>query len=320
MIKNFSVLIPAYNVERFIDKCLLSVLNQIYTNFEVVIIDDGSTDKTLEICQKYQDNDDRIVVFHQENRGISYTRNKLLEIARGEWVIFIDADDYVKDDLLLRMHSSIKDNRNAEVIVCDYICMEKDNSFKIRKEPFNDKTEYLNKLLCWNSINTALWAKAIKRTFIVEYGIKFEKDITLGEDLCFISRLFYYAREIIYLPQALYVWNRTNINSITSQGKYQYDLVRLYETIVQFYENKDDYEIFNKSLNKSVIRLMEFLYVYRKYTYFGFLPSTIQIKNLSFMESIEFFLIKNKLYKLTCIAEKIRRNINKYLSMLPIKK
>lgn len=215
--------------------------------------------------------------------------------------------------MLSSLYHSINKNKNADAIICDYYCIDNNNSLRICKEPFKNKTEYINKLIHWNSVNTALWAKAIRKTFIDEYNVKFEEDITLGEDLCFMSRLFYYAKEIIYLPKALYVWNRTNTNSITSQGKHQYDLITLYERIIQFYKEKKDYATFKKSLDKSVIRLMEFLYVYKKCTSFGFLPSTINKSNLSLIELIEYYLIKHKLYKLTCIAEKIRRNINNIL-------
>ena len=89
----FSVLIPAYNVESYIRKCLDSIKHQLFADFEAIIIDDGSTDRTLQICKEYESCDKRFNVYHQDNIGIVNTRNRLLELAKGEWVTFLDADD-----------------------------------------------------------------------------------------------------------------------------------------------------------------------------------------------------------------------------------
>lgn len=114
--KRFSILIPAFNVDKYIDKCIQSILNQSHANFEVIIIDDGSTDETLKICKKYESIDSRIKVFHQLNMGIVETRNRLIKLANGNWVVFIDADDYVKENYLSCFTNYINEFPDADVL------------------------------------------------------------------------------------------------------------------------------------------------------------------------------------------------------------
>ena len=96
----FSILIPAYNASKYIRRCLNSLINQTFQDFEIIVIDDGSKDDTLPILKEFQNKDKRVNVFHQENHGVAYTRNRLLDYAKGEWIAFVDADDYVNKEYL----------------------------------------------------------------------------------------------------------------------------------------------------------------------------------------------------------------------------
>ena len=303
----FSVLIPAYNVEKYIDKCLLSIKKQLFVDFEVIIIDDGSTDQTLSICKEYELNDDRFTVYHQQNKGIAYTRNKLLELASGMWIIFVDADDYVKDDYLLSFYRCQKRNESADVLVSDYMIWKGGDKYISVHEAFKGKKEYLIKLLSWRGTCTALWAKAIRRNLIRNHTFKFEDKITLGEDLCFMSRLFYYANDILYLPVESYVWNNTNVDSITSSGKYRSDYIPLYEEIFLFYRDKADYALFSKVLNNTIVRAIEVIYLYGHELNFGRLPSLIDKNSLTIVNRIKYFCCLNNFYKSARLIEKIVR-------------
>ena len=95
-----SVIIPVYNAEKYLSRCIDSVLNSSYTDFELLLINDGSTDQSLDICRQYKDQDSRITVISQENQGVSAARNLGLRICRGDWIIFIDSDDYISGDFL----------------------------------------------------------------------------------------------------------------------------------------------------------------------------------------------------------------------------
>lgn len=311
MTKEFSILIPAYNVEKYIDKCLQSILNQVYVNFEVIIIDDGSTDGTLKICKKYESADCRIKVFHQLNMGIVETRNRLIKLASGNWIVFIDADDYVKENYLSCFVEYINRYVNAEVFVCDYISWKKGDNFTAIKKPFHCKQEYLLQLLGWRCTNTALWAKVIKKELIENCHIEFVRGITLGEDLCFMSKLFYEANDIIYVPVENYIWNRTNVLSITKSKKYRDDYISLYEAIAKFYKGKRDYKLYSKTLSNTIVHVMENIYIFQRKKTFGNLPSLIDVTQLELLNKLKFYLIINDLFIVERLVEKISRNIKR---------
>ncbi|MBM6662930.1 glycosyltransferase family 2 protein [Marseilla massiliensis] len=311
MTKEFSVLIPAYNVEKYIDKCLQSILNQSFTNFEIIIIDDGSTDETLKICKKYESMDSRIKVFHQVNNGIVETRNKLIQLANGNWIVFIDADDYVKENYLSCFSNYINKFPDADVFACDYISWEKGDEFKEIKRPFHSKQEYILQLLGWRCTNTALWAKAIKKELIENNHIEFTKGISLGEDLCFMSKLFYNAKDIIYVPGENYIWNRTNVISMTKSEKYQDDVIALYEAITKFYKEKSDYKLYSKTLSNTMLHVMEGRYIFQRKKTFGNLPSLINVAQLNILNRLKFYLIINDLFLAERLVEKISRSIKR---------
>ena len=309
MTRKFSILIPAYNVEKYINKCLSSIKEQAFSNYEVIIINDGSTDRTLDICKEYEKSDNRFIVYHQTNRGIAYTRNRLLELAKGEWIVFVDADDYVNSDFLLAFYECLNRNDNADVLISDYTSWNNENVFTPYKETFKNKIDYLQKLLGWRMANTSLWAKAIRRSLILKHNFKFEKDITLGEDLCFVSRLFYYADNIIHTPSNTYIWNRTNADSITRKGIFWGDYILLYETIASFYKSKKDYQCYKKTLSNTIVRAIETTYLYSYKTDFGQLPYYVYNEDLTISNKIRFFLSMNNCYKLASFYDKITKHL-----------
>lgn len=306
----FSVLIPAYNVEKYIDKCLSSIKRQLFADFEAIIIDDGSTDRTLQICKEYESCDKRFNVYHQDNVGIVNTRNRLLELAKGEWVTFLDADDYVKDNYLLSFYKCQEANAKADVLVSDYIMWEGGNAFFAVRSAFADKRSYLKMLLDWRKTNTALWGKAIRMELIKNRSLKFESGIVLGEDLCFISRLFYFACEIIHIPVETYVWNRCNIDSITHREVLWGDYIRLYETIYSFYSNQPDYNYFKKTLSNTIVRAMETVYLYSHKGDFGRLPTLIENRDLTIINKVRYFCCMRGHYNLVSFFEKIVRRLS----------
>lgn len=115
-----SIIVPVYNVENYIDKCLQSILNQSYENLEVLLIDDGSVDHSGEICDDYARMDKRIRVFHQINKGVSSARNKGLELSAGKYIVFIDADDYVKPDYLEILYGDMEEYQ-VDIVSCELV-------------------------------------------------------------------------------------------------------------------------------------------------------------------------------------------------------
>ncbi|MDM8326137.1 glycosyltransferase family 2 protein [Bacteroides gallinaceum] len=318
MTKKFSILIPAYNAQKYIDKCLTSIISQTFKNFEVIIIDDGSHDKTFEVCQEYANKDNRFKIYHQENSGVIVTRNKLLSLANGEWIVFIDADDYVDSTYLANFHEGIIKHPQTDVVVCDYIRVEKHNRTQTIRKPFKNKEDYLKKLLGWRTINTVLWAKAIKNKLIIDRKIKFENNIHLGEDLCFISRLFYYANDITYIPYAKYYWNRANANSLSLSTALLNNYIPLYKTIKDFYKNQSDYKLYAATIDNTIVRVIQELFLAK----IGDLDtSTFSIDEslLTIINKIRLNCIKRNCYWLIILSEKIERNLKKIHNKLFIR-
>ena len=134
MMPYISVIVPVYNAESTLKKCIDSILVQDFTDFEVILIDDGSQDESLQICEDFAKKDNRVIVVHKENGGVSSARNYGLEIAKGKWVTFIDSDDYVDDELLEKVNDAIE--KNAGVDVVGYNLVDVDESGNIMYSPF----------------------------------------------------------------------------------------------------------------------------------------------------------------------------------------
>lgn len=162
-----SVLLPAYNVGEYIGICLDSILQQTYSNYEVIIVNDGSTDDTLAICQAYAQRDSRIHLFSQENAGVSSARNHCLSQAKGEFVAFIDPDDYVKKDYLQTL-LNMQHKTSADIIACDYNTQNGPENQDSERHRFSNKLlnndEALRAINCFDSFKVYMWAKLIRRT------------------------------------------------------------------------------------------------------------------------------------------------------------
>ena len=123
-----SVIIPIYNVETFLPSCIESVINQTYENLEIILIDDGSTDKSGKICDKYSENDSRITVIHKDNEGVAEARNTGIENMSGEYFCFVDGDDYVDNEYISEMYSLTKEY-DADISMCSYVYKWRDGRY-----------------------------------------------------------------------------------------------------------------------------------------------------------------------------------------------
>ena len=229
-----SVIIPVYNSERYISKSLESVLNQTYSNIEIIIIDDGSTDSSCDICRKYADLNENIKLIAKKNEGVSQARNVGINVSSGKWIMFLDSDDYIeKDTIKNAMNLVTRDN-------CDTICWNYKkmidhkliNCKRINEITLNNK-ESLNSIIYsiiessyyeknyYGDFIRAPWAKILNMKIIKENNIKFDPKLNIGEDAMFLIEYFTYARKVKFIN------NYNNIYRITptsTVGKYKNDL------------------------------------------------------------------------------------------------
>ena len=203
-----TVVIPIYKVEEYLRECIDSILGQTYKNLEIILVDDGSPDKCGKICDEYASKDDRCIVIHQENQGLSGARNSGIQIAKGAYITFVDSDDYVNKDMIEIMYNHMVED-NADMVVAGFESFFEDGTkssndhggkvFKLSKEEaldcflFND---YLTPCACGKLYKTSLWK-----------GIRFPKG-KLFEDQFTIYKIIDLTQRIIYLSEPMYHYRK----------------------------------------------------------------------------------------------------------------
>lgn len=187
-----SVIVPVYNTEKYLHRCIDSILFQTYTDFELLLIDDGSTDSSGTICDEYAEKDSRVRVFHKANGGVSSARNLGLDNAQGEWITFVDADDELVDENSLQiLYNPISHNSNIELSVCGYECYDVDGlkTFSTASFDINSGLDVDNTIsMAYGCSYYQFYsiAKLYKTSIIKKYSIRFDEKIYFSEDRLFI--------------------------------------------------------------------------------------------------------------------------------------
>lgn len=265
-----SVIVPVYNVEKYLPRCIDSILAQTFTDFELLLIDDGSKDKSGEICDEYSKKDNRIRVFHRENGGPSKSRNFGIYKSLGEWIVFIDSDDYVSIDYI---ETFFKYNdtfdENIQVIQGCHIFSDDDQispNYVERKYLYtelyvngeNDRTNIRNQRLLhsWE-----VWDRIFSKKIIEQYNLNFNEKVKVLEDAMFWHRYILKVQKIIFVPEQNYYYNTPILsNSITHVHKMS--LEELIE-LVTFYKEYSNNMIETFSLDKEYANEIYGLYINR---------------------------------------------------------
>ena len=208
-----SILIPAFQAEKTICRCLDSVLSQSCDNYEIVVIDDGSTDSTLSICRMYCYNE-KVRLYTQENRGIAYTRRRLIELARGQYIQFVDADDWVESNLV-ELHSKILAEVDCDIIISDFILEKPKTSIYRVQKPTSLTSNALITDISSPRLLGVLWNKLVKKDLFA--ALEFP-DLRYCEDWSICVQIFMRAKVFYYLGFALYHYDNTIVsNSLTRE-------------------------------------------------------------------------------------------------------
>lgn len=197
-----SVIVAIYNAEKTLPRLLDSLKAQTMQNFEVLLIDDGSTDSSGSICDAYAESDSRFKAFHKPNEGIGATRQFGIEHATGDYTIHADADDWVEPDFLEQLYNKAVSS-GADMVICDILMENGIRTSVLKQEPIAfDKNSLLNDMIC--RLQNGPCNKLIRRSFYVERDIAFPKGLNIGEDQLFNLQLILAGISVSYLPQALY--------------------------------------------------------------------------------------------------------------------
>ena len=215
-----SILVPVYNVEKYLSRCLDSILAQTLTDYEVILVNDGSTDQSGVICDRYAAEHDRIKVIHQENAGVSQARNRLLAAARGEYITFVDSDDAIEPKYLETLLEDLQ-KTGADISICSWSEVSQEGlrteiSWDNKENGFQNWTteQAVKALLYQKSIDTNLWAKLYTNEVLKD--IVFPKGKAY-EDLAVAYQIFLKAKRVCYRPEPLYLYT-TNTSGISQSA------------------------------------------------------------------------------------------------------
>lgn len=213
-----SVIIPVFNAEKWIRNCLNSVISQTCTDWELLIVDDGSKDDSSSICDEFAAFDARIKVFHQPNKGVNIARAKGVDNASGEYLVFLDADDALSADALMYLLNNFSEE--YDLLVCG------------SKEQPMDKEEYLNYL--WTgAVVPALWGRMFRASLYKKIDYHIDRRLAMGEDLLLNSMYAMEIRKAKELPKEVYWVNKANEMSVTKTFKHNWEYEKYYFSKVE---------------------------------------------------------------------------------------
>ncbi len=233
-----SIITPVYNAEKTLDKCIKSIIGQSYKDWELLLIDDGSIDDSLNICNKYAHSDSRIRVFHQANNGASSARNVGLDNARGEWIAFCDADDWVDENWLSLFTSNACDS--IQMIVQGFTAHNGTWHGENTGIDFigNAKTGIL--LLAQNKILGYLWPKLFNRNVINAHALRFNQQFSFREDEDFILRYLRYAPQMLCVSSSAYNYVLPDFSKKYQAADNFYPFLSIFSTLKEIYNDTTD--------------------------------------------------------------------------------
>ena len=233
-----SIIVPVYNVEKFLPRCLDSLVNQTYQDIEIICVNDGSTDGSLAILEQYAVKDERINIFSQDNQGVSCTRNMGLQVAKGDWIMFVDSDDWIETDCCQKV---LDVSQDTEFVLFSYVREFKSSSAPKRfwgnEEIKFDETnihQLYERLIALkgkelrhpdniDSLSTP-WGKIYRTETIRDHHLTFVSTNEIGtEDLLFNVEYFKYVHRAFYLPECLYHYRKSTLSTLTSLYKEDLD-------------------------------------------------------------------------------------------------
>lgn len=292
-----SVIVPVYNSESYIDRCIKSIINQKYSDWELLVVDDGSTDNSLQILKKYEKIDTRINVYAQKNKGPGSARNLGLRYATGEYVVFVDSDDYIEDN-----YFELLSKKNDDVVFIDinqvneeYSIIRTEYMSKYNKIP---KNEFVRKqitgMIPWGGVR-----KAVKKKVLDKYNIKFS-NLQIGEEAIYSFKILYFSNTFSFIDVPVYSY----VYRQNSQSKKKMD---------------DPWGMVANNLKKELMQLKIYNEFENTINAFFYVSAIISIYNLA--HNYNYAEYRKKFFKIIkCYNELLIKNKNNKIDFNNIKK
>ena len=235
-----SMIVPVYNSEKTLSRCIDSILNQTYRDFELILLNDGSTDTSGEICDAYAKRDSRVRVVHKENTGVSDTRNRGIDLARGEYLQFLDSDDWITPDATALFVRTATEQQCDMVISQFYRVIGEHVSQKgaIDEDGLMDRSTYANHMMQKPAdfYYGVLWNKFYKRSIITEHRLRMDQSISWCEDFMFNLEYVRHTQTIYAMKVPVYYYVKTK-GSLVSQGMSMKKMIRMKRTVFTCYND-----------------------------------------------------------------------------------
>lgn len=303
-----SIIVPVYNGEKYIKRCLESILNQTYRSYEVLVIDDGSKDESLKELYKYKKLDTRIKIFSQENLGPSSARNRGIKESLGKYLVFIDIDDYVNENYLEILCQEI--HEEIDIVTVGYIDISKYGIYKLN-DFFEKKESIITKEIMvkniFKGVGGTLWGKLLKRKIIVENNLFLNEEIYMYEDQLFILEYILKCKTYKNIDSNLYNYNRLNENSLSSKFNLSYyesikiyliELKNILQNSVIAFELQE--EIYTKKIEEIYFNLTMSIFLENKKSFIKkikklkFISGEIETNNITKLKNRILIKLKNR--------------------------
>lgn len=264
-----SVVVPVYNTESYLRKCIASIQAQTYKNLEIICVDDGSADRSGIILDNMAKSDRRLHILHTENRGVSEARNTALELASGEFISFIDSDDYIEPDMYNLMIQGMR-KQEVDIVTCNYSMVYGNevvrmiNKVKVPEKPLDTIKflEYVYERDIYKGVAGYICTRLFRRSLIMdniskEIAVVFDNRLSFGEDVVFMAEISMRARQVFYIHKSLYNYVQHEESAAHNRKKQleKLDWIRAYEHVVKIYEENN--------VPEKIVDLVKRMYVYR---------------------------------------------------------
>lgn len=259
-----SVIVPVYNVEKWLTRCLNSILSQDFDSFEVLLVDDGSTDNSAKVCKAFSSSDSRIKYFYKENGGLSDARNYGIRKAKGTYIVFIDSDDYIKKDYLFSLYNSIT-KTNSEVAICGFDWVDENDNilYNVSLENIEDRKIISGRELLKDVFKkegyafVVAWNKMYKKS-IFDNGIIFPKG-RLFEDEFINYELFWNVKKVVLIDKRLYAYVQRNgsikNSKLTLKKISDFNELNILRTSFYKKKNRELYHLANQAYRNWIVSI-----------------------------------------------------------------
>lgn len=230
-----SIIVPVYNTQEYIEKCLDSILNQTYKNIEIIVVNDGSFDESKNIIEKMQKSDSRIKLINQKNSGVSVARNVGIKNSKGSYITFVDSDDYVEINYIEELYKCIK-KTNSEIAICNFVINNGKHTDTCEIKEFDSKTAIINMLLA-KYYDSSVCCKIIKSELARKE--EFSRELLIAEDMLFYYNLFSKCKKISYIDKTCHHYMQNSNGAISTLSNEKVDNLKIFDKLITNCNDED---------------------------------------------------------------------------------